>query len=72
MGKKRWITKDDIKISMSERQVVEKLIVDIGKEVLEKLLLEKYSKLIHDNVSKEIDKQLESITLYPAKYKNKK
>ena len=70
--KKRWITQDDIKIPMSDRKVVEKMIVDIGRGILEKLLLEKYNKLIEESVSNEIDKQLESITLYPAKYKYKK
>ena len=59
--------------SVSQRKVVENLIKEIGEDIIEKMIKEKYTKLVVESVSDEIDKKLENITFIPRTiYKSKK
>ena len=44
--KKFWLKDFLIKESVSKKSVVSNLIVEIGEEILEKIIKEKYSKMI--------------------------
>ncbi len=59
--------------SVSQRKVVENLIKEIGEDIIEKMIKEKYTKMVVESVSDEIDKKLEKITFIPRTiYKSKK
>lgn len=59
--------------SVSQRKVVENLIKEIGEDIIEKMIKEKYTKMVVESVSDEIDKKLENITFIPRTiYKSKK
>ena len=68
-----WISKRFMQESVSQRKVVENLIKEIGEDIIEKMIKEKYTKLVVESVSDEIDKKLENITFIPRTiYKSKK
>ena len=68
-----WISKRFMQESVSQRKVVENLIKEIGEDIIEKMIKEKYTKMVVESVSDEIDKKLENITFIPRTiYKSKK
>lgn len=69
----KWISKRFMQESVSQRKVVENLIKEIGEDIIEKMIKEKYTKMVVESVSDEIDKKLENITFIPRTiYKSKK
>jgi uncharacterized protein YaaW (UPF0174 family) len=69
----KWINKRFMQESVSQRKVVENLIKEIGEDIIEKMIKEKYTKMVVESVSDEIDKKLEKITFIPRTiYKSKK
>ena len=53
----KWISKRFMQESVSQRKVVENLIKEIGEDIIEKMIKEKYTKMVVESVSDEIDKK---------------
>jgi hypothetical protein len=71
--KKYWLKDIYVKEGVSDNKVVIQLIKDIGEDIITKMIKEKYTKMVVESVSNEIDKKLENITFVPRTiYKNKK
>ena len=71
--KKYWLKDIYVKEGVSHHKVVENLIKEIGENIIEDMIKEKYTKMVVESVSNEIDKKLENITFVPKIiYKNKK
>jgi hypothetical protein len=47
--KKYWLKDLEVKESVSDRKVVEKMIIDIGKNICNDMMLRKYKKIVMDN-----------------------
>jgi hypothetical protein len=46
-----WLKKMEVKEMCSERDLVERMIIDIGKDICNDLIKEKYSKMVINSVS---------------------
>ena len=44
--KNYWLKKIEVKEMCSDKGLVEKMIVDIGKDIINKMMLEKYNQLV--------------------------
>ena len=73
MKKSRFWLKDIfIKQGVSERKVVERMIRDIGEDIIADMIKEKYTKMVSESVSDEIEKKLSNITFVPRTIYKKK
>lgn len=46
---KYWLKSNEVKVGMSQKKVVEKMIIGIGEKLLNEMMLEKYRKLVMNN-----------------------
>lgn len=70
---KFWLKDIYVKEGVSDKKVIEQLIRDIGEDIITKMIKDKYTKMVVESVSSEIDKKLENITFVPKTiYKSKK
>ena len=47
--KKYWLKDLEVKEGVSDKKVVEKMIIDIGRDICNDLMLRKYKKIVIDN-----------------------
>jgi hypothetical protein len=56
-SKNYWLSDDFVKKSVSERKLIEKWVVELGEEIIEKMIKDKMSKLISESVDDNLYKR---------------